>query len=80
MRLQLAALAYNLGSLRRRLGLPHKIKSWSLTSLQGRWMKTGGRSVKHAGCYWLLLAEGHPNRTPFGELLNRLEALLAPGG
>lgn len=80
VRLQLAVLAYNLGNLRRRLGLPHKIKSWSLTSLQGRLMKTGGRLAKHAGYYWLLLAEGHLNRTLFGELLNRLEALPAPGG
>jgi hypothetical protein len=27
----------------RRLGLPQQIKSWSLTSLQHRLMKTGGR-------------------------------------
>ena len=52
-------LAYNLGNLWRRLGLPHRIKSWSLTSLQHRLMKTGGRLVKHARYYWLLLAEGH---------------------
>jgi hypothetical protein len=30
---------------------------WSLTSLQQRLMKTGGRLVKHAWNYWLLLAE-----------------------
>ena len=29
---------YNLGNLWRRLGLPHTIKSWSLTSLQPRLM------------------------------------------
>ena len=48
VRLQLAVLAYNLGNLWRRLGLPRKIKIWSLTSLQHRPMKTGGRLVKHA--------------------------------
>ncbi len=48
VRLQLAVLAYNLGNLWRRLGLPQRIKSWSLTSLQHRLMKTGGRLVKHA--------------------------------
>jgi Transposase DDE domain group 1 len=42
VRVQLAVLAYNLGNLWRRLGLPRRIKSWSLTSLQaavdeGRW-------------------------------------------
>src|SRR5260370_4939897 len=35
---------------------------WSLTSLQQRLVKTGGRLVKHARYYWLLLAEGHLNR------------------
>ncbi len=80
VRLQLAVLAYNLGNLWRRLGLPSRIKSWSLTSLQHRLMKTGGRLVKHARYYWLLLAEGHLNRKLFGEMLARLAALPAPGG
>ena len=62
VRLQLSVLAYNLGNLWRRLGLPQRIKSWSLTSLQHRLMKTGGRLVKHARYYWLLLAKGHLNR------------------
>ena len=39
VRLQLSVLAYNLGNLWRRLGLPNRIKSWSLTSLQHRLMK-----------------------------------------
>ena len=56
VRLHLSVLAYNLGNLWRRLGLPQRSKSWSLTSLQHRLMKTGGRLVKHARSYWLLLA------------------------
>ncbi len=80
VRLQLAVLAYNLGNLWRRLGLSNRIKSWSLTSLQHRLMKTGGRLVKHARYHWLLLAEGHLNRKLFGEMLNRLASLPAPGG
>ena len=63
-----------------RLGLPSRIKSWPLTSLQHRLMKTGGRLVKHARYYWLLLAEGHLNRRLFGEMLARLAALPVPGG
>jgi hypothetical protein len=43
----------------RRLALPRRIENWSLTSLQQRLVKTGGRLVKHARYYWLLLAEGH---------------------
>ncbi len=72
VRLQLAVVAYSLGNLWRRLGLPSRIKSWSLTSLQHRLLKTGGRLVKHARYYWLLLAEGHLNRQLFGEMLARL--------
>jgi len=33
--------------------LPTKIANWSLISLQQRLVKTGGRLVKHARCYWL---------------------------
>ena len=72
VRLQLSVPAYNLGNLWRRLGLPHRIKSWSLTSLQQRLMKTGGRLVKHARYYWLLPAEGHLNRRLFGDMLHRM--------
>ena len=57
VRLWLSLIAYNLGNLCRRLVLPVKIDNWSLTSLQKRLVKTGGRLVKHARYYWLLLAE-----------------------
>ncbi len=53
----LSVLAYNLADLLRRLTLPKRIENWSLTSLQGQVVKTGGRLVKHARYYWLLLAE-----------------------
>jgi hypothetical protein len=42
----------------RRLALPARIGNWSLTSMQ-RLVKTGGRLMKHARYYWLLLAESH---------------------
>jgi hypothetical protein len=44
-----------------RLVLPKRIEDWSLTSLQQRLVKTGGRLGKHARYYWLLLAESHLN-------------------
>ena len=44
------------------LGIAARIDSWSLTSLQQRLVKTGGRLVKHARYYWLLLAESHLTR------------------
>jgi hypothetical protein len=78
VRLWLSVIAYNLGNLWRRLALPRTIRSWSLTSLQQRLMKTGGRLVKHARCYWLLLAESHLTRRLFGAMARRI-ASLPPG-
>jgi len=43
-------------------------------------MKTGGRLVKHARYYWLLLAESHLTRRLFGSLLRRMAALPLPTG
>ena len=80
VRLQLSVLAYNLGNLWRRLVLPTRIDSWSLTSLQQRLVKTGGRLVKHARYYWLLLAESHLTRRLFGAMLRRIWALPVPTG
>jgi len=75
VRLWLSLIAYNLGNLWRRLVLPNKIGNWSLTSLQQRLVKTGGRLVKHARYYWLLLAESHLTRRLFGSMLRRIAAL-----
>ncbi len=80
VRLWLSVIAYNLGNLWRRLALPKRIDTWSLTNLQHRLMKTGGRLVKHARYYWLLLAEGHLTRRLFGAILRRLVALPGPAG
>ena len=80
VRLHLSVLAYTLGNLWRRLVLPKHIHSWSLTSLQQRLVKTGGRLVKHARYYWLLLAESHLTRRLFGAMLQRIWALPVPAG
>ncbi len=80
VRLQLSVRAYNLGNLWGRLGLPRKVKSWSLTSLQQRFVKTGGRLVKHARYCWLLLAEGHLTRQRFDSRLRMIAALPLPDG
>ena len=44
------------------LVLPQRVEKWSLTSLQQQLVKTGGRLVKHARYYWLMLAETHRNQ------------------
>ena len=80
VRLWLTIIAYNLGNLWRRLVLPQRIEKWSLTSLQQRLVKTGGRLVKHARYYWLLLAEGHLTRRLFASMLGRIDGLALPSG
>jgi hypothetical protein len=80
VRLQLSVLAYNIGNLWWRLVLPGRIDNWSLTSLQQRLVKTGGRPAKHARYYWLLLAESHLTRRLFEAMLRRTELLPLPAG
>ena len=80
VRLWLSVIAYNLGNLWRRLVLPQRIENWSLTSLQQRLVKTGGRLIKHARYYWLLLAESYLTRRLFGAMVRRIAALPLPSG
>ncbi|MCZ6514484.1 MAG: hypothetical protein O6850_01330 [Acidobacteria bacterium] len=60
--------------------MPRKIGNWSLTSLQQRLVKTGGRLVKHARYYWLLLAKGHLSRRLFSSMLRMISAMPLPDG
>jgi hypothetical protein len=80
VRLWLSVIAYNLGNLWRRLALPLRVGNWSLASLQQRLVKTGGRLIRHARYYWLLLAEGHLTRRLFGSMARRITALPLPAG
>lgn len=80
VRLWLSVIAYNLGNLWRRLVLPPRIDNWSLTSLQQRLLKTGGRLTEHARYYWPLLAESHLTRRLFGAMVRRITALPVPTG
>ena len=74
VRLLLGVIAYNLGNLLRRLPLL-AIQSWSLTSLQQRLFKTGGRLIRHPGYFVLRLAEGYLTRTRFRQILGRIERI-----
>ncbi len=75
VRLLLGIIAYNLGNLLRRLVLPLAIQSWSLTSLQQRLFKTGGRLIRHARYFVLQLAESHLTSRLFGQIIRRIERL-----
>jgi hypothetical protein len=79
-RLWLSVIGHNLGNLWRRLVLPKRVDNWSLTSLQQRLLKTGGRLVKHARYYWLLPAESHLTRRLFAGMLRRIASLPSPAG
>jgi Transposase DDE domain group 1 len=57
VRLQLHALAYNLGVFLQGAELPEEIADWSLTSLQTRLIKIGARVVRHARAITFQLAE-----------------------
>jgi len=48
VRLQLFALAYNLGNFLRRLALPKRVREWSLRTLRVKLIKIGAKVVKHA--------------------------------
>jgi Transposase DDE domain group 1 len=75
VQLLLGVIAYNLGNLLRRLALPRAIQSWSLTSLQQRLFKTGGRLIRHARYFILQLAESPLTSRLFGQILSRITRL-----
>jgi hypothetical protein len=51
------------------------VLAYNLGNLSRRLMKMGGRLIKHARYYWLLLAESHLARRLFGGMLRRIAAL-----
>ena len=80
VRLAPFVLAYNLGNFLRKLALPESMKHWSLTSLQTRLIKTGGRLVLHARRLVFQLAEVLVTREMLTGILERISRLrLAPG-
>jgi hypothetical protein len=71
----LRVIAYNLGNHLRRLALPLAIQSWSLTSLQQRLFKTGGRLIRHARHFIRQLAESQLTQRLFSQIIRRIERL-----
>jgi hypothetical protein len=51
LRRLMSLIAWNLGNVWRWLVLPKKFENWSLTTLHQRFVKTGGRLMKHAAFY-----------------------------
>jgi len=75
IRLQLFALAYNLGNFLRRLALPKKMKDWSLRTLQVKLIKIGAKVVKHSRYVIFQMAEVMVSKSLFHEILERIRRL-----
>jgi len=69
VRLQLHALAYNLGNFLRKLATPDPIKGWSLTSLKEKLIKIGAKVVSHGRYVAFQMAEVAIPRQMFQEIL-----------
>ena len=77
VRLQLFALAYNLGNFMRTQALPDGVSHWSLTTLREKLIKIGAKVVKHGRYITFQMAEVAVPRTLFAKIL-RLVAKLRP--
>ena len=75
VRLQLFALAYNLGNFLRRLALPEGVSHWSLTTLRDKLIKIGAKVVRHARYVTFQLAEVAVPRELFRAILDRIRGL-----
>ena len=78
VRLQLHALAYNLGNFLRTLATPEPIKDWSLTSLKEKLIKIGAKLVSHGRYVAFQMAEVAIPRSLFAEILQLIGELRPP--
>jgi hypothetical protein len=78
VRLQLHALAYNLGNFMRTLAMPKIVETWSMTSLREKLIKIGAKVVSHGRYVTFQLAEVAVPRRLFAEILSLITRLRAP--
>ena len=78
VRLQLFALAYNLGNFLRRLALPPGVSHWSLTTLQSKLIKIGAKVVSSARYVTFQMAELAVPQRLFRAILRRISRLMPP--
>jgi hypothetical protein len=75
VRLQLHALAYNLGNFVR---MPKAAEPWSLTSLREKLIKIGAKVVSHGRYVTFQMAEVAVSRQMFADILMLIARLRAP--
>jgi len=78
VRLQLHALAYNLGNFMRTLAMPKTAEPWSLTSLREKLIKIGAKVVSHGRYVTFQMAEVAVPRQMFADILSLVAGLRAP--
>ena len=76
-RLQLFALAYNLGNFLRRLALPPSVETWSLRTLREKLIKIGAKVVRHSRYVVFQMAEVVVPKALFGQILELIGRLRA---
>jgi hypothetical protein len=76
-RLQLFALAYNLGNFLLQLALPCSVRTWTPTTPREKLIKTGAKIVRHANAVTFQMAEVAVPRELFAEVLDRIGRLRA---
>ena len=75
VRLQLHALAYNLGNFMRTLALPKEVEHRSLTTLREKLVKIGAKVVRHGRYVTFQLAEVAVPRSLFQQILELINDL-----
>ena len=75
VRVQLHALAYNLGNFMRTLALPDAVKQWSLTTLREKLVKIGAKIIRHGRYIVFQMAEVAIPRDLFADILRRIDRL-----
>jgi hypothetical protein len=78
VRLQLHALAYNLGNFLRTLAMPKTAEPWSLTSLREKLIKIGAKVISHGRYVTFQMAEVAVPRQMFHDILRLIARLRAP--
>jgi hypothetical protein len=77
-RLQLHALAYNLGNFMRTLALPKATEAWSLAGLREKLIKIGAKVISHGRYVTFQMAEVVVPQQMFVEILSLIARLRAP--
>ena len=75
VRLQLQALAYNLGNFMLTLALPDAVEQWTLTTLREELVKIGAKIGRHGRYIVFQMAEVAIPRDLLADILRRIDRL-----